>query len=103
MPLPADQVVNGSIEGHRKPGNRASGNPAGDLKRMFEFKYGKSHFNGLVPGNGPRCADKHAVCAYVFDDIPERPLLDRVLDDDKRGPARMGALIDAAFQVHFML
>ena len=103
--LLADQVVNGLVEGYRKPGNRAAGHLTGDLNRMLEFKQRKSQFDGLGFGDGARGVDKHAVGTDILYNIPEGALSDRVLDNDERGSARMVALVGvaAAFAVHFAL
>jgi hypothetical protein len=101
--FPAGQFIDGPVKGHRKSGDRAAGHPACDLNWIFEFEQGKSQFDGLVVGNGTGGVHKHAVGADILDDIPERPLPDRVFDNDERGPAGVRTLIAVAFRVHLII
>ena len=103
MTLLTDESVDGAVEGHRKSGHRTTGHSAGDLNRTLEFEQRKSQGNGLVFGNDPRCVDKHAIGSDIFNDIPERSLVDRILDNDKRGLAGVVALVVVTSKIHLII
>ena len=105
MTLWANQVVNGTVEGHCKSGDAAARHLAGDLNRMFEFKQRKSQLDCLVFGDRAGRVDKHAIGADIPDDIPEGTLSDRILDNNEGGPAGMvpQVWILVVFPDHFVL
>jgi hypothetical protein len=103
MPLLADQPLNRLIEHHGKSLAVAANHLSRDLKLVVEFENRKLKPDGLPLGDSPPGLDKNPCGTDILDNLPEYPLLDGVLRNNKGRPTGKSAQVWIGLSIHGLI